>query len=189
MARKRDSAVPGKVEQIDPTRCAYEANGERCRYPGTMSPVNWNGEGPHPGPWYCRHHWEVDSPMFGAEVVADSASYIAPDKTTARNPLAEQAKRDMIARADREAAEYCAAKGLTRQPGETAKEFGRRNLAAIQGAISDLSRKMRSNPPSGTDWARKILARVAAGERLPSISIQRARAALGHRERQPGEEG
>lgn len=45
------------------------------------------------------------------------------------------------------------------------------------------------NDPDGLDWARKILARLADGEKMPFRSLQLAREALGLPvEREPGED-
>ncbi len=76
------------------------------------------------------------------------------------------------------------------------------DIAAVDSAydrrvkVEMLNQEVRveGTPADGVYWARKIIARIAAGEKLPIISIQFAKEALSEgrqeqlREREPGED-
>ena len=48
-------------------RCAWQANGDRCRYFGTVSGCT-KGE----GPWYCREHYGCAGQIEGASILERS---------------------------------------------------------------------------------------------------------------------
>lgn len=97
-------------KQVD-HQCAYEIGGERCRYPGTMS-LSTLGE----GPWFCRWHFQCESPVMGEKVLQDSRSYRQLDVKGYRNPEADIAAQKAVADANRSAAKFCRERGLeTRQ--------------------------------------------------------------------------
>jgi len=51
-------------------QCDWEADGERCRYPGSIS-RHTNGH----GPWYCAAHDVCGTGAVGAQIVEASMSY------------------------------------------------------------------------------------------------------------------
>lgn len=55
------------------SQCEWRANGERCRFPGTIS-SNTNGH----GPWYCAGHDGCRDPLMGAAIVDRSLGYRPP---------------------------------------------------------------------------------------------------------------
>ena len=84
-------------------------------------------------------------------------------------------KARTLAKANAEAAIYCQEHGLDTR--EKMMDFIRTGLIGLRATHGNL------------DWARRILAREAAGDRLYPISVSKAREALNMPERQPGEEG
>jgi hypothetical protein len=94
---KRKSA-PGSHPEHD-TRCAWNINGDRCRYPGTISGSTNGG-----GPWYCSEHFSVSDVRTGAALVGESVRYLTQTRE-------ERAAAD-LARLNAEAAQYCADHGL-----------------------------------------------------------------------------
>jgi hypothetical protein len=50
--------------------CEWEASGERCRFPGTMSNAT-NGS----GPWFCQAHFFCHNGGDGARIVDASRTY------------------------------------------------------------------------------------------------------------------
>lgn len=48
-------------------RCAWQANGDRCRYFGTIS-----GDTKGAGPWYCREHYGCAGQIEGASILERS---------------------------------------------------------------------------------------------------------------------
>jgi hypothetical protein len=131
------------------TRCAWNINGERCRYPGTTS-ASTNGN----GPWYCAGHFGLSNTHAGAEIVQASARHLT------RTPE-ERAAAD-LASLNEEAAQYCAERGLDTVA--KMREFAR---TAFQ-----------PRKPS-TAWAEKILERARTGDpTLPALSVELAKKAL-----------
>lgn len=114
MAKLRKQTPMQELAGADRTRCNYAVTGFRCRYPGTVSPVNWNGEGEHPGPWYCRLHWQCHSALIG-ETIADASSDYEPAQPdgSGLHPDAAQARRDSHAKALAEAAQWCVEHGVS----------------------------------------------------------------------------
>jgi len=72
-------------------QCEWQAGGERCRYPGSVSS---NGKA-----WFCRGHYACSDPVTGAAIVEQSRAYkhVSPSDTTA---------------ATKKAAEFCFKNGL-----------------------------------------------------------------------------
>lgn len=65
-----------------------------------------------------------------------------------------------------------------------------RSLAGTLGEMREAPRPMVKND-DGLGWARRILQRERDGERMPCISMEKARDALANygKQREPGEEG
>jgi hypothetical protein len=76
-------------------QCDWNSDGERCRYPGSISPHPGKG-----GPWYCRMHFGCEDMSFGAEVVIASRDYKHESNEEKRN-------KNMA-----EAEAFCLAQGL-----------------------------------------------------------------------------
>lgn len=98
---------------IDPLRhqCAWEADGKRCRYPGTVG-RSVNGS----GPWFCRWHDDCADPVHGARLVEESQSY-TPEDT----------KREM----DEAVTASLIRFGLQAKPGESARDHAERMRALV----------------------------------------------------------
>lgn len=81
--RKAAAMAEEKPRQFfDPDRhkCAWVADGIRCRYPGGISHNTLGG-----GPWYCRDHFHNADPVVGAKIVDDSIHGV-PQRVSAPNP-------------------------------------------------------------------------------------------------------
>jgi len=102
-------------------------------------------------PWFCSAHFDCTDPVFGALVVEASRDYVH--------------QRSNLPEVQAAAAAYCAEQGL-----ETVAQM----QAYSRNLVKSIGRK-----PGGTDWARRILDRIEAGEDLPAISAEKARLALG----------
>jgi hypothetical protein len=100
----------------DPQRfqCSWEADGLRCRYPGTISRRT------HGGPHYCRWHIDCDDPLHGAHLVHESQSY------QAENPEA-----DFQLTVAHSLKQY----GVERHAGESAADYTRRLEAFCREGI------------------------------------------------------
>lgn len=143
----------------DNLRCSWVSGGNRCKYPGTITHSTLADSSTK---WFCRFHFDCEDPIYGARVVDVSQAI--------------EVGRGNMEKTQREAAQYCAERGLT-------------TVAKMVAHIKSLSGGIGARKPS-TDWARKIRDRVAKGENLPLISRQKALLALGpDAEREPGEEG
>lgn len=77
MARKRDLAALPVLPDLGYPQCAWEADGRRCRYPGTLSHVTLASADT---PFYCGAHFDCSSPAFGAQVVEASENYQHPTR-------------------------------------------------------------------------------------------------------------
>jgi hypothetical protein len=66
----RDGLFP-KDDTVTYEFCAWKADGDQCRYPGTCSSGLLGG-----GPWYCSFHFSCTSAAYGAEVVNASRDYV-----------------------------------------------------------------------------------------------------------------
>lgn len=174
--RRLEAGLPA-VPDVDSKRCAYRVNGERCNYPGTISSIVHTGTEPnHPGPWYCRWHFECESPAFGEQIVVESRNYRPLDARGYRHPDVERVAASVMHDAQESAAAWCERRGLTTVD---------RQRAYVKLITADLAAKMASGNRVGTDWAQKILDRHAAGEAVASIALEMARRAI---PREPGED-
>lgn len=63
--------LPLLIEKPDYQPCEWQANGMRCKYPGSLSSGLLGG-----GPWYCSAHFACADPVIGAQVVERSQSYV-----------------------------------------------------------------------------------------------------------------
>jgi len=133
--------------------CSWTSGSQQCRYPATLSSTTLGD-----GPWFCTFHFECASPSYGAEVVKASQDYGQED-------LVASVRRRTLEQANAEAAAYCQAQGL-------------HTTDQMRVHIAKAMPKVGSGGGS-LDWARKIMARIQAGESLPMISEQKARQALG----------
>lgn len=83
-------------------RCSWVADGERCHYPGSISPST-RGE----GPWFCAAHFSCRDGAEGAQIVEQSKRNKKPVQTigdlTLRAKL-ENAKRGIHTTAQCQAA-------------------------------------------------------------------------------------
>ena len=148
------------VERSAPMESCAWVSDRRCNYPATMSSTTLGD-----GPWFCQFHFECSDPIAGADIVAASHDYTAPPATQGRrHPLVEAVAARVLAQANSEAKAYCQDLGLTTVP-------------QMRAHVAKIAPKIGQS--GGLDWARKIMARIAAGESLPLISEQKARAALG----------
>jgi len=149
------------VERSAPMESCAWVSDRRCNYPATMSSTTL-GE----GPWYCQFHFECSDPIAGADIVAASRDYTPPPTVQGRrNPLVEAVASRILAQANTEAKAYCQDLGLT-------------TVTQMRAHIAKTLPKVGSGG-GNLDWARKIMARIQAGESLPMISEQKARQALG----------
>lgn len=57
----------GSGHDRNANRCAWNANGERCRYPGTLSHSTLGQ-----GPWYCAGHSRCTEHGRGEQIIAAS---------------------------------------------------------------------------------------------------------------------
>jgi hypothetical protein len=74
-------------------QCAWEGDGSRCKYPGSMS--SSGGEG---AKYFCGSHFTCNDPSLGASIVRESMGY-------------KHESRD-IRQLNIEAARFCREKGL-----------------------------------------------------------------------------
>ena len=132
--------------------CSWTSNGLHCRYPGTISSGTLGDS-----PWYCQFHSDCSSPSYGEQVVQASQDYGQED-------LVASVRRRTLEQANAEAAAYCQANGLI-------------TTDQMRAHVAKIAPKIGKS--GGLDWARKILARIDAGESLPLISEHKARLALG----------
>jgi hypothetical protein len=124
------------------------------------------------GPWYCRWHWQCESGVIGERIVIESRNY-RPQISSYRNHDAEAVFQQTLRDANESAAAYCRERGIT---------------TARQARAYVLANRVGKAKP-GVEWAHRIMARIADGERVPMIVEQKARAALGDAPtRQPGED-
>ena len=72
MARKRLAEKDFQTDDrpLGYAQCEWEADGERCRYPGSIS-RHTNGH----GPWYCSAHDVCATGVLGAQIVEASRNY------------------------------------------------------------------------------------------------------------------
>lgn len=98
-------------------QCEWLANGERCRYPGSMS-TNTGSGGPH----YCREHFGCHDGAWGALVVEASRDY--------RRPTEDEIMAEHTARARANLAKW----GLGRGPEESERAWMRRGMEFLKRA-------------------------------------------------------
>lgn len=103
----------------DPLRlqCAWEADGLRCRYPGSAG-HSTNGS----GPLYCRGHIYCDNPDHGARIVHESQSYRPDDGSHFHNQVAASLRRF----------------GMEREPGESAEAYALRMRDFCRAGLRNL---------------------------------------------------
>lgn len=63
--------LPLLIEKPDYQPCEWQANGTRCKYPGSITSGMLGG-----GPWYCSAHYGCADPVIGAQIVERSQSYV-----------------------------------------------------------------------------------------------------------------
>lgn len=145
--------------ELDRHRCEWEANGQRCRNPGTSSPNTLGG-----GPWYCSPHFRCGSGALGEAIVQESQSVYFRDYTA--RTMYEASLAAYLARPI-EGMDLCASRTAPAsaddigKPHADPKAWARQIVAAAANGTYHL--------PLGIQFARQAL-------RLP-------------REREPGEEG
>lgn len=66
-ARRYDGDSTARGADFEPLCCQWEADGRRCRYPGTISADTHGG-----GRWYCAAHDQCADPLLGAQIVEQS---------------------------------------------------------------------------------------------------------------------
>ena len=145
MTKKRyESAVP-EVKQISGRRdqCAYELDGQRCQYTGTLATTTLGD-----GPFFCRWHFECASPAVGEEIIRQSRDY----------------------KSSTSAVDQARARYLAGDPPPA--RIRKMSVAECRAEIKRLLPGIGGRPP-GTDWAVRIMDRIAAGEKLSMISEQR----------------
>ena len=115
--------MPGVTKQspLGYSQCDWEADGQRCRYPGSMS-TNLGCT----GPWYCRLHYGERNPIFAAQIVQASMDY--------QHPTAD----DMTAEARNRSREYCEAIGMTRRAGEGSEAYMQRVRAWFKSNLGQM---------------------------------------------------
>jgi hypothetical protein len=73
--RKIEPKGPSRSGLVDPElgyiRCEWTANGERCRYPGSLTTNTRAG-----GPWYCGPHFRCKDPIAGLDILEASRDYV-----------------------------------------------------------------------------------------------------------------
>lgn len=69
-------AKTGAGLDLNRHRCAWDASGQRCRYPGTSS-FGTLGD----GPWYCSPHFRCSSGALGQAIVEESQALHFRDYT------------------------------------------------------------------------------------------------------------
>lgn len=107
-------------------RCAWEADGKRCKYPGNLS-SSTNGT----GPYYCRWHFHCDDPVHGARLVQESQSY---------HPENPEAAFDAEVKASLKS------RGLEQQPGESMHEFALRCQAWVKDNMKQIVKPLPYDP-------------------------------------------
>lgn len=149
--------LPSDKQPVE-TQCAFEANGERCRYPGTMSTTTL-GE----GPYFCRWHFQCESAVMGMAIIEDSRRYRPLDIRGYRHQDADRAAAASLAASQAGAEAYCAKHKLTTVP-------------QMREHIRHLIETVGRRAPS-TDWAFAILERMERGEAVPISAERMARKA------------
>lgn len=95
-----------KQSPLGYSQCDWEADGLRCRYPGSMS-TNLACT----GPWYCQPHYSCRDPLFGAQIVQASMDYKHPTED------------EIVAETRRRQHAYCASIGMLRKDGESPESY------------------------------------------------------------------
>lgn len=102
MAHEKANPFPLGYQQ-----CEWDSGGVRCKYPGSLTTNTHEG-----GPYYCRHHFGCDDPIFAADVVEASQDY------------RRETDAEVVARMNAEAKKNLAEKyGLVRGESESSKAY------------------------------------------------------------------
>ena len=162
MHKKRDLVTKRDVDSVVAAQRAYPpcdwvSGSAKCQYPGTMTTSTSAGPDTK---WFCNKHFHCESEAEGADITEASRDYLHPTREDAK------------AKAQREAREWLKARGMEHATRE-------QMMAFCKAGVKALNERVAGREHSKTGWAEKLLAREAAGETLPLVSIEMAKAALG----------
>jgi hypothetical protein len=87
-------------------QCEWESNGERCKFPGSMSTNTHSG-----GPYFCRLHFACDDPAYGSQVVEGSRDFHRETTQEAIDRLTAEARKSLAER------------GLQKRKGESLSSY------------------------------------------------------------------
>jgi hypothetical protein len=163
VAKKKQQSVQDLTEALalGYRSCDWNANGERCRFPGTISPST-NGENAQ---WFCSQHFGCSDPVVGADVLHASMDYKHPTRAELEDEQQRQVRASL--KAD----------NLHRRDEETMRQYTERLRLAARRSM----RGIESEQWRGLNWAQRIQERVRAGESMPLLAIANATEALRHR--------
>jgi len=131
----RASRVKAEAQRQDPERfrCAWEADGLRCCYPGGAA-SSTNGS----GPYYCAWHYHCADPVRGARLVHESQGYRPEDREAELAAAVEQSLKQ---------------RGLARREGESKAEHIKRMAQFCREGLAQFRQRSRQNTPHNEEQA------------------------------------
>lgn len=140
-----------------PEQCDWETEGQRCRFPGSVSHSVTGG-----GPWYCAGHARSSDLRSAARIVRESMSWRSMSRDEADAMHAVQVEA------------WLEERGLARTNDETRSAYIARLRDFVRSTLAHLG-----SVEGSKGWAKAIVDRYVGGIPVPDIALRMACEVLG----------